>query len=147
MTTIELKTIRTADEPDRSKKFTSGTLRASMRSDWDDKYEPLQYSEALGGWTWGAAVAGFDWEQIVQRHEDWFPLTETEDEVTLKDGTYKFADVGEDRLEMVISGELVRLYTQGGDGSGFRSVHFQKKDIAALKKFFDEHVQVTDATP
>lgn len=139
--TIELKTIVTADEPDRTKKYKGSTAftdgSTGMRC-------YLQYDEVREGWTWGTKWSAHPWDEVVRDNESMFPLTEVEPQVDLTDGEFTFTDVGNDRLRMRISGDLVRLYIDHPGGDGFRSIHFKKKDVARLKEFFDEHVKVTE---
>lgn len=143
--TIELKTIVTADEPDRAKKYTSEGLRNVMAWNTPQHQSALHYVEGRG-WTWGYAVSYYSWEDYVDQNSGHFPLEELEPVIAVKEGQYTFTDVGEDKIDVNLDATCGahRIYTQSAHGSGFRSIHMTSQDLVTLRDFLNEHVTVTE---
>lgn len=141
MTMINLKTVTTAPEPDRSKKFTSEYLDRVMSAGVD---RHIRYEEGRG-WTWGTGAAAMDWERYVGLHSNHFPLTEVERKVALVNThtTYSVTDCGGDQLTLGGGRSTIVLATQREDNPGTRrSIVLNRHDAADLLEALQSMVKI-----
>lgn len=126
MTTVELKTVITAPEPDRTKKYVAHAVRVSTWGTKPSRQDPLTYVGDLG-WTWDGAPEFYTWNEYVDQFHAHFPLEEKGiiTKVMSSGDELKLVDVGEDKLNLRTDGFNIlvqaesRRGSQGYTGAGF----------------------------
>ena len=139
--TIELKTIRTAEEPDRTRKYTNGKVERIYGG------VPVQYDEDRQGWTWGSMMSAYSWGDFVEQYPGMFPLEEMP-EPKLE---HRLTGYGELRLTTETpgsAGKNVSFATYDGlqdftlhfNGFDMGYIDFTPEQAAQLRDFLVENV-------
>lgn len=132
---VTLKTIRTADEPDRSKKYeTAGGQRN------------FHYDESRSGWTWGTKYSAFPWDRIVDEHSFLFPLTEIKKRITVEAGQLKVTDVDGDTARFHLRPHSTSHVTVAHAGDSY-TAYLTKEDLVKLRDLLVEKVKEEDEEP